>query len=93
MLPGRDQTGHREHRGLRGEYVHETLKKCYDDAKFSRLHSLEELLAYYDDLWQKRWHDSIVIVKKDLGQDALPDLRPKRCSQATTAATPLLTRI
>lgn len=52
-----------------GNMVHETLKKCYNDAKFSRLPSLDELLAYYDDLWQKRWHDSVVIVKKDLGRE------------------------
>jgi len=63
-----------------GNMVHETLKKCYDDAKFSRLTSLEELLAYYDDLWQKRWHDSIVIVKKDLGQEHYQTLGQKMLS-------------
>ncbi len=63
-----------------GNMVHETLKKCYDDAKFSRLTSLEELLAYYDDLWRRRWHDSIVIVKKDLGQEHYQTLGQKMLS-------------
>ncbi len=49
-----------------GTVVHETLKKCYDDARFTRLLTLDELLAGYEDFWQKDWHDEIVITRQDL---------------------------
>ena len=43
-----------------GTMVHETLKKCYDDARLTKVNSLPDLLSYYDDIWQKNWHDSMV---------------------------------
>lgn len=52
-----------------GTMVHETLKKCYDDARLTKLNTLGDLLAYYDSIWQQNWHDSIVITKKDLTQE------------------------
>lgn len=52
-----------------GTMVHETLKKCYDDVRLTKLNSLSDLLSYYDTLWQQNWHDSIVITKKDLKQE------------------------
>jgi len=33
--------------GFLGSWVHETLKKCYDDARLTKLNSLNDLLAYY----------------------------------------------
>lgn len=55
--------------GFLGTMVHETLKKCYDDARLTRLNSLGDLLSYYDNIWHKNWHDSIVITKKDLTKE------------------------
>jgi putative RecB family exonuclease len=52
-----------------GTTVHETLKKCYDDARLTRVNTLAELLAYYENTWQQNWHDAIIITKKDLGQE------------------------
>ncbi|MBI4187733.1 MAG: PD-(D/E)XK nuclease family protein [Chloroflexi bacterium] len=52
-----------------GTMVHQTLKKCYDDARFTRINSLEELLAYFANIWQQNWHDQIFITKKDLTQE------------------------
>ncbi len=49
-----------------GSRVHETLKKCYDDARLTKLNALDELFSYFDSIWQQNWHDSIVITKKDL---------------------------
>jgi putative RecB family exonuclease len=49
-----------------GTMVHETLKKCYDDARLTKLNSLEELLEYYRQTWEGNWHDSVVINKPDL---------------------------
>lgn len=51
-----------------GTVVHGTLKKCYDDARLTKVNTIQELLAYYDALWQKNWHDAIVITKKGLSQ-------------------------
>ena len=55
--------------GFLGLMVHEALKKCYDDLRFTKVNSLNDLLSYYDDIWQKNWHDSIVITRKDLSRD------------------------
>lgn len=52
--------------GFLGNMVHEALRKCYDDIRLTKLHSLDELLACYYNLWQQNWHDGIVIIKKDL---------------------------
>jgi len=49
-----------------GTMVHETLKKCYNDIRLTKLNALSDLLSYHDTLWQQNWHDSIVITKKDL---------------------------
>jgi len=55
--------------GFLGLMVHETLKKCYDDVRLTKLNTLDELLSYFDNIWQKNWHDDIVITKKDLTTD------------------------
>ena len=62
----RDVTSIENFLGLR---VHETLRKCYEDIRLTKLDTLEELLSYYDNLWQRNWHDGIIITKKDLTQE------------------------
>jgi len=52
-----------------GSMVHDTLKKCYDDARRAKIDTLDELLGYYDNLWQQNWHESIVITRKDLTKE------------------------
>lgn len=52
--------------GFLGLMVHETLKKCYDDVRLTKLNHLNDLLVYYDNLWQKNWHGLIIITRKDL---------------------------
>jgi len=47
-----------------GSMVHESLEKLYTDLKFQKLMKLNEVLDFYNDLWQKNWNDAIVIVKK-----------------------------
>jgi putative RecB family exonuclease len=49
-----------------GSMVHEALKNCYDAVKLAKVNTLDELVACYDSLWQKNWHDDIVITKKDM---------------------------
>ncbi|MBI2851898.1 MAG: PD-(D/E)XK nuclease family protein [Chloroflexi bacterium] len=52
-----------------GSMVHEALRKCYDDARRSRLNTLDEILAGYDSLWLKNWHDDIIISRKEMAAD------------------------
>jgi len=47
-----------------GSLVHEALEKLYTDLKFQKVMKIEEVLDFYNDLWQKNWNDAIVIVKK-----------------------------
>jgi len=48
-----------------GQRVHETLEKLYRDLRLSKLNSLEDLLEYYMELWDKNWHEDVVITRKD----------------------------
>jgi hypothetical protein len=41
--------------------VHETLKKCYDDARLTKLNTLDELVSFYNGIWLKNWNDSIAV--------------------------------
>lgn len=52
-----------------GSMVHEALRKCYDAVKLAKVNTLDELIACYDSLWQRNWHDGIVITKKDITAD------------------------
>jgi putative RecB family exonuclease len=52
-----------------GTVVHETLRKCYDDLRLTKVNSLSDLLAYYNKIWQKNWNESILIMKEDLTQE------------------------
>jgi len=52
-----------------GSRVHEALEKLYRDKRFEKLMTLEELLAYYNKLWDEKWKDSIIIVKQDYTAD------------------------
>jgi RecB family exonuclease len=51
--------------GFLGTMVHETLKKCYDDVRVTRVNRLNDLLAYYNKIWQENWRDSVLIMKED----------------------------
>jgi RecB family exonuclease len=47
-----------------GSRVHEVLQKCYDDAKRCKVNSLPDLIALYDALWDKNWHEGVAITRK-----------------------------
>jgi len=55
--------------GFMGTMVHDTLKKCYADARLTRVNTLDELISYYDNVWHQNWHDSIIITKQDLTEE------------------------
>lgn len=48
-----------------GSRVHDALEKLYRDLKMTRLLSREELTDYYERNWEKRWEDSIRVIKKE----------------------------
>jgi putative RecB family exonuclease len=48
-----------------GTRVHEALEKLYRDLKVTKLNTLEELLAYYHQSWEKNWSDTVQIIRKD----------------------------
>lgn len=52
-----------------GSRVHETLEKLYRDLMYSKLNTVEELTAYYSDIWQKGWTDDIVINRDEYTAD------------------------
>ncbi|MFH1978080.1 MAG: PD-(D/E)XK nuclease family protein [Candidatus Aenigmatarchaeota archaeon] len=48
-----------------GSRVHDTLEKLYNDLKFKKFNSLEELLIHFNDEWKRNWNSEILIVRKD----------------------------
>jgi len=48
-----------------GSRVHEALEKLYRDLKVTKLNTLEELLNFYRQSWEKNWNDLIQIIRKD----------------------------
>ncbi len=45
-----------------GSRVHEVLKKLYDDLLFRQPGSLDDLLGYYRERWEKEWGPGVAIV-------------------------------
>ncbi len=52
-----------------GSCVHEVLEKLYKDLQFEKKNSLEDLIKYLHEVWEKNWDNSIVIVKKEYKKD------------------------
>ncbi len=48
-----------------GSRVHDTLEKLYRDLKVTKVNSVGDLITFYNELWEKQWHDGIWIVKHD----------------------------
>jgi putative RecB family exonuclease len=65
-----------------GDIVHQTMEKLYKDLKFLKLNTKEELLAFYNDLWEKNWDERILIVKaKDYSKDNYKRLGERMISE------------
>ncbi|MEW6376551.1 MAG: PD-(D/E)XK nuclease family protein [Thermodesulfobacteriota bacterium] len=48
-----------------GSRVHDALEKLYRDLKVTKLHTLEGLLAFYHQNWEKNWNDMVQIIRKE----------------------------
>jgi len=52
--------------GLR---VHDALEKLYRDLKVTRLNTLEELVSFYHQSWEKNWNEMVQIIRKEYGPE------------------------
>ena len=52
-----------------GSRVHDTFEKLYKELILTKINSLEDLLEFYKDQWDRNWHDNVVIVKKGSTKD------------------------
>ena len=49
-----------------GSRVHDALEKLYRDLKVTKLNTLEEILDYYRQDWEKNWNEEMIqIIRKD----------------------------
>ena len=48
-----------------GSRVHDALEKLYRDLKMTKLNTLEELLAFYHQIWEKNWSETVQIIRKE----------------------------
>jgi putative RecB family exonuclease len=48
-----------------GSRVHDALEKLYRDLKVTKLNTLEELLNFYHQSWEKNWNEMIQIIRKE----------------------------
>jgi len=48
-----------------GKRVHEALEKLYNDLKLQKLNTKEELLQFFEKIWDENWHDNVFIVKDE----------------------------
>ncbi len=60
-----------------GKLVHETLEKLYKDLKYQKLNNKEELLSFFESLWNKQWTDNVLIVKKEYTSDNYKEMGKK----------------
>jgi putative RecB family exonuclease len=49
-----------------GTRIHETLEKLYKDLILSKMNTVEELIEFYNEQWDKEWHDEVFIQKEDM---------------------------
>jgi len=52
-----------------GKRVHDTLEKLYNDLRFQKPNTLQELLHFYNDEWKKNWNEKILIVREQYDQE------------------------
>ncbi len=48
-----------------GSRVHEVLEKLYRDLQFQKMNSVEDLLRFLHNEWEKNWSDTIVIANNE----------------------------
>ncbi|MEK7847281.1 MAG: PD-(D/E)XK nuclease family protein [Nitrospinota bacterium] len=56
-----------------GSRVHEAMEKLYKDLRYSKLLTVDELISYYNDEWDKNWNDAVIIRNKDISAQNCKD--------------------
>ena len=52
-----------------GTMIHRTLRKCYNDYTVGRGKDIDGALGHFSTLWNNRWNDSIIMMKKGRTQE------------------------
>ena len=52
-----------------GSRVHDTLEKLYKDLKVTKPNSLEDLLTFYHQSWEKNWNKMVQIIRKEFSAE------------------------
>ncbi len=52
-----------------GSRVHETLEKLYKELIHSKMNTVEELVEFYNQQWDKEWHEEVFIQKEDMSAE------------------------
>lgn len=52
-----------------GICVHETLERLYQDLGMSRLPSLEEVMDWYQTIWEKAWDENVRVIRREYTPD------------------------
>ncbi|MFB3887557.1 MAG: RecB family exonuclease [Thermodesulfobacteriota bacterium] len=48
-----------------GSRVHDALERLYRDLKVTKLNTVEELIEFYHQNWEKNWNDRVQIIRKE----------------------------
>ncbi|MBU1201597.1 MAG: PD-(D/E)XK nuclease family protein [Nanoarchaeota archaeon] len=60
-----------------GSRVHEALEKLYQDLKFQKNPTKEELLVFLETNWHEKWNDEILIVRKEYTKENYLEMAKK----------------
>lgn len=52
-----------------GSMIHFALEELYSNVKLQKILTVEEVIDFYNNEWNKEWHDEIYIAKKNLTKD------------------------
>lgn len=60
----RIRTGRDGIEAFNGNRVHDVLERLYNDLRLCKTNSLDDLLALFDEVWEKEYHEDVVITKE-----------------------------
>jgi putative RecB family exonuclease len=52
-----------------GSMVHDALERLYRDVRMTKLPAKDDLIGYFDKIWDENWHEGITIVRKQYSPD------------------------
>ncbi len=56
-----------------GSMVHRTLQKLYDDLRYEKLNSVDDLIEHYQGEWRRSWNENVRIVQEGFEEDNFRD--------------------